>query len=98
MVPRTPLVHGLAQTDIKLMTSTKVVEIKADGVVVERDEKREAVRDIDTVVLATGARPVHPIPDAMQPLAPEVYLIGDARSPGSAMDAIAAGTEIGRRV
>ncbi|MBP1685933.1 MAG: hypothetical protein H6Q33_2076 [Deltaproteobacteria bacterium] len=98
MVPRAPLVHGLAQADIQLMTSTKVVEIKADGVVVERDEKREAVRDIDTVVLATGARPVHPIPDAMQPLAPEVYLIGDARSPGSAMDAIAAGTEIGRRV
>jgi NADPH-dependent 2,4-dienoyl-CoA reductase/sulfur reductase-like enzyme len=98
MVPRAPLVHGLEQAGIKLMTSTKVVEIRADGAVVERDGQLHSLRDIDSIVLATGARPANPVAEPLEQLAPEVHVIGDARNPGSAMDAIAAGMEVGRRV
>jgi len=98
MVPKAPIIHALEQAGITLLTSTKVVEITADGAVVERGGHRQAVRDIDTIVLAAGARSANPLACALEPLAPEVYLIGDAKNPGSAMDAIAAGMEIGRRV
>lgn len=98
MVPRDALLHGLAQTRVRAMTSTTVVEITAGGVVVERGGVRETLGGVDSVVLAVGVRPVRRLADELGDLDGEVHVIGDARRAGSAMDAVAAGYEVGRRI
>ncbi|HEX7410055.1 MAG TPA: FAD-dependent oxidoreductase [Candidatus Binatia bacterium] len=97
-VPRAALIHAFEQTQVTTMTATTVVEITSDSVVLERDGQRHVVRDIETVVLAAGVRPVSPLAEAVKNLVSEVHVIGDAGCPGSAMDAIAAGAGIGRQI
>ncbi|MFN8544707.1 MAG: FAD-dependent oxidoreductase [Candidatus Binatia bacterium] len=97
-VPRAALLHALAQTRVRTMTATRVVEITAEGVVVERDGARETLRGIESVVVAAGVRPVRQLADDLAEIVPELHVIGDARGGGSALDAIAAGFEVGRRI
>ena len=98
LVPRAPLLDALEHSRVTTRTATTVVEITAAGVVLECDGRRDTVRGIDTVVLATGARPANRLDEDIRDLVPDVHVIGDAGCPGSAMDAIAAGADIGGRV
>jgi len=98
LVPRAPLLDALEHSRVTTRTATTVVEITADGVVLECDGRRDTVRGIDTVVLATGARPANRLDEDIRDLVPDVHVIGDAGCPGSALDAIAAGADIGGRV
>jgi pyruvate/2-oxoglutarate dehydrogenase complex dihydrolipoamide dehydrogenase (E3) component len=97
-VPRDALLHALAQTRVRVMTGTRVVEITADAVVVERDGARETLGGTDSVVVAAGVRPTRQLADDLAGIVPELHVIGDARCSGSALDAIAAGFEVGRRI
>jgi len=52
----------------------------------------------DVVVLATGSGAAEGLRSAIDEIVPEVHVIGDARSPRGALDAIAEGREIGRAI
>ncbi len=97
-VPRDALLHGLAQTRARAMTATRVVEIAAEGVVVERDGVRETLRGVDRVVVAAGVRPTSELAGELAGAVAELHVIGDARSGASALDAVAAGFEVGRSI
>ena len=98
LVPRAPLIDALEHSRVTTRIATTVVEITADGVGLECDGRRDTVRGIDTVVLATGARPGSRLAEDIRDLVPDVHVIGDAGCPGSALDAIAAGADVGERV
>ena len=97
-VPRRWLLESLAQTSVKKLTSTRIVEIGVHGVVVEREGRREVLADVDTIVLALGAEPENRLARELEGKGAELYVIGDAQQPANALAAIAAGAEVGRRI
>lgn len=72
---------------INIMNETKVKEITAEGVKVERNEE-EILLNADTIVLATGSSPNTSIYNELKQNFAEVHLIGDAVSPAKVADAI----------
>jgi len=97
-VPRESLLHALGRTRVEIRTSTRIVGIGAEGVEVECGEHRDTLRAVDTVVLALGVAPVDELSDAFREVVAEVHVIGDAHRAANALDAIAAGAEIGGRI
>jgi NADPH-dependent 2,4-dienoyl-CoA reductase/sulfur reductase-like enzyme len=97
LVPRDVLLHGLSQTRVKTLTSTRIVEITSEGVVLEQGGRCETLA-VDTIVLALGVTSVNELADGIKDKVPAVHVIGDASRPSSALEAIAAGAEIARRI
>jgi NADPH-dependent 2,4-dienoyl-CoA reductase/sulfur reductase-like enzyme len=98
MLPRASLLDGLARTSVETMTSTRLVEIMSDAVVVERDGVQERLEGIDSVVLALGVTPASALAEAIGDTVSEAHVIGDASTPSNAMAAILAGAEVGRKI
>ncbi|MBL7119818.1 MAG: FAD-dependent oxidoreductase [Dehalococcoidia bacterium] len=95
---RTLLMERLRQSEAKILTSTTVKEIVEDGVVALRDGEEVAIRGMDLVIVAMGARSVDVLSDKIKDKVAEVYVIGDAKEPRKALEAIAEGAEIGRKI
>jgi len=72
-------------------------EITERGVVIEREGREELIPG-DTVVLATGANPVNSLYDQIKNRVREIHMIGDAKSPRKALEAVAEGLEVGRTI
>ncbi len=85
----------LKERNVKMLTSTPVKAITAQGVVISSDGEERTLEPVDTVVLATGARSVNDL-EAVTELVPEVYVIGDAASPGKMLQAVQQATEVAR--
>jgi 2,4-dienoyl-CoA reductase (NADPH2) len=94
---RWTVLQDLSRLGVRALTNTSAREITGEGVWVEREGKKNFM-PADTVVLATGAKPVDAFYPKIKHLAPEVYLIGDAKSPRKALEAVAEGFEIGRTI
>ncbi len=94
---RWTILQDLSRLGVRTLKNTSAREITDEGVWVEREGKRTFL-PADTVVLATGAKPVNELYGKIKDLAPEVYLIGDAKSPRKALEAVAEGFEVGRTI
>jgi len=92
------LMGRLRANDVKIITSATVREILDDGVVFTRNGVEETLRGMDTVVLAMGAKPVDELSHKIRDKVAEVYVIGDAKEPRKALQAIAEGAEIARAI
>jgi 2-enoate reductase len=77
----------LAQTQVEVLTRTKLVEITKTGAVVERNGMTEELA-ADSVVIATGFASNLPLRDALEEHVPEVVAIGDCAKPRNIDDAI----------
>lgn len=91
------LYHDLLRYGVELRTSSRVTAIEDDGVVVETDNRAEKIK-ADAVVLAVGARAENDLFYQLEGAAPEMYLIGDAREPRKAMEAIHEGFRVGNTI
>jgi len=98
MGPRDLLLERLRQNRVVALTSATTVEITADSVVVEHEGHRDTIGGMDTIVLAMGVTSVNELANVIKGKVPEVHVIGDAKTPGKALDAIAAGAEVGRLI
>ncbi len=58
----------------------------------------EIKKGMDHIVLACGARAVEDLSDKIRDKVPEVHVIGDAKQPRRALEAIAEGAEVGRAI
>jgi len=110
---RTLLMERLHEAQVKILTNRKVreiledgalvvetiVETKPDRTVVCRDgQKEEAIRGMRTIVLAMGAKSVDVLSTQLTGKVPEVYVIGDAKKPRKALEAIAEAAELARKI
>jgi len=98
MVPREALMRRLSETRVNVVTSAKIVEFTKGGVVVERRGQREPIESMDAIVLAMGVVSVNELADLVGEKIAEVHVIGDAKQPGKALEAIAAGAMVGRQI
>jgi 2,4-dienoyl-CoA reductase (NADPH2) len=81
------LMKSLGLMGVDLRSSTTLVEITDDSVVVEGDEGRQEI-PADTVVMAVGATSVNELAEQVKDDAIEVIVIGDAKEPRKINDAI----------
>lgn len=92
---RWAILQELARLEVKTLTHAAAREITPTGVVVEREGQKMLVPG-ETVVVATGARPVNALYEKVKERVAETYLVGDAKTPRTALEAVAEGFEAGR--
>jgi NADH dehydrogenase FAD-containing subunit len=93
------LMRRLREKGVTVMASATVKQITDDGAVVERKGREETIAGMKYVVLACGTRkPVDALRDTLADRVLEVHVIGDAKEPRRALEAIAEGSKVGRAI
>ena len=88
---RNPLTFKLEEYKVEERTSTKIKEVRKDGVVAEHDGKEEFL-EADMVIDAFGMRPNSELADAIyQKYAPITSIIGDCNKVGQIAEAVRGG-------
>ncbi len=88
----------LGELGVDVFLSTKVKEITDDGLILDVNGKEKVLTGMDNIILAMGSKPFDTLSEKLKEIVPEVYIIGDAKEPLSAMEATHAGADIGRTV
>lgn len=98
-INRIPLIQRLYAGGVNISTSTKVKEISETGVIVtEKDGTEKTYHNIDKIILACGAESVNNLYTDLKDLDKEIHLIGDAKEPRKALEAIEEGALVGRAI
>jgi thioredoxin reductase len=92
------LVQRLLNKGVRIITSAKVTGVLGDTVKYLIADKEETIRGIDTIVLALGTKPNDTLKEELDRNACLKFVIGDAREPRSAVEAIREGAEIARKI
>ena len=92
------LMDRLAQWGVKIITHARVKKITDNGVVVDRDGQEETIGGADSIVLALGTKSVNKLAEQLKGKVSEVHVIGDAKEPRKAMDAIHEGAKVARAI
>lgn len=94
---RWAMLQDLHRFGVKVLTGARAKEIQQDAVVVLRGEKEEKI-PCDSVVLAMGSSPQEDLSQRLVGMVPEIHVIGDAKGPRKALDAIWEGYDVGRSI
>ena len=93
---RSLLIRRLKEKGVGIILGGKVIEILPDGVKYVKEGREEALRGMNHVVLAIGA--VSENTWAQRITGIPTFVIGDAKHPRNALESIAEGWEIGRKI
>ena len=91
------ILQDLSRMGVKTLTQAVAQEINEEGVIIERKGSRMNIPG-DTVILATGAKSVNDLYEKAKDRVPQVFLIGDAKKPRKALEAVAEGMEVGNTI
>jgi len=94
---RWAMMQDVKRAGIEMRVATRALEITASSVRVETDGRIEEI-PVDTVVLAAGAQAFNPLQKALEKRRIPVQVVGDAKTPAKAFDAIHQGFAAGRNV
>lgn len=86
-ITRIDLLARLAKMDIQLHTGILITQITPDAVHGWNTHRQEVHFPGDAVILALGSTPINELATELKGRVPEVYLIGDARTPRRIMEA-----------
>ncbi|MCI8661010.1 MAG: FAD-dependent oxidoreductase [Lachnospiraceae bacterium] len=81
------MLDRLKKLGIPVHTGFIVTEIKKDRVIIQRGKERLEL-PADTVVLAAGSKPDDSLYEPLREKSSQVFIVGDAKTPGKVMDAI----------
>jgi len=84
---RWSMLADLKRSTVNCLDETKVIEIRAEGVLVENDGAQKVI-PADTVILAIGSRSNNELYLALQGKLESLSIIGDAAKPRKVLDAI----------
>jgi 2,4-dienoyl-CoA reductase (NADPH2) len=87
LTTRWTVLQDLRRSGVEMFSETVVRKITTQGVVVLSGNEERLI-EADTVVLAAGVSSVNSLYDALKGSVDELHLIGDAREPRKAFDAI----------
>lgn len=88
------MIKNLAENNVKVYTEAKCCNIGENSVIFEKEGKTEEIKDVDTVVIATGVKPNDTLSAYLEHNKYEYYVIGDAKKPGYAIDATQQAAEL----
>jgi len=89
-----PLMFKLEDYKVRLLTKTLAKEIKANGVLIERNGAEEFI-EADSMVIAVGLAAQNSFEAELKEFVPEVYAVGDCIKPGNILGAIHGGYKVG---
>jgi len=93
------LIDRLDEWKVRVITApvegVRLTAITDEGVIVIRDGQEETIA-ADSVVLALGTTPVNHLAEQLKGKVPEIHVIGDAKEPRQARDAISEGATVAR--
>jgi pyruvate/2-oxoglutarate dehydrogenase complex dihydrolipoamide dehydrogenase (E3) component len=92
------LIDRLAQSGVKTITGARVKKITDDGVVVDRNGQEETISGGGNVVLALGTKPVNELAEQLKGKVAEIHVIGDAKEPRKAVNAICEAAQVARQI
>jgi 2,4-dienoyl-CoA reductase-like NADH-dependent reductase (Old Yellow Enzyme family)/thioredoxin reductase len=79
----------LKRLGVKIVAGAKAIEVNDNGLKIQKDGS-DQLMPADSVVIATGSKSENAFA-SLKDLAPELYVIGDARMPRNALEAIKEG-------
>jgi 2,4-dienoyl-CoA reductase-like NADH-dependent reductase (Old Yellow Enzyme family)/thioredoxin reductase len=94
----TVLIPRLQRYGVKMVTGASIREITDGGVVVARDGREETISGIDQIIIAMGAKSVNDLAKQLEGKVAEVYIIGDAKEPRTALEATHEGAQAARMI
>ncbi len=92
------LLQRLSEYRVQIERFTPTIELLEDGAVVSKNGSEFRLEGFDTIVLALGRKSVDSLKNQLGHKIPELYVIGDAREPRQALEAIREGAEIGLKI
>jgi len=84
----------LEDYNVRLLTNTLAKEIKANGVLIERNDAEEFI-EADSIVIAVGSAAQTSLEAELKEFVQEVYAVGDCLKPGSILGAVHDGYKVG---
>jgi 2,4-dienoyl-CoA reductase (NADPH2) len=97
MTSRGVILGELERHGVRILVRTKVLALRPEGLRVLRDGREEII-PADTVVLALGVKSENYLAEVLKGKIGEVYLIGDASKPRTALEAIREGFLTGLQI
>ncbi|MDK2896593.1 MAG: hypothetical protein PWP04_713 [Candidatus Atribacteria bacterium] len=99
IITRLEILKELNKENIKTMTQTKCLDVQGSKIVYlcEADPSNSEIQG-DYLVFALGTRPNRGLYEALQDKVPEIYLVGDAKSPRKIYQAVLEGAAVARRL
>jgi 2,4-dienoyl-CoA reductase (NADPH2) len=94
LTTRWTILRDLRRSGVKMVGGAVAERITSQGLLVSVDGEKRLV-DADTVVLAVGVLPISDLYHSLEGHVAELYVVGDAREPRRALDAIQEGFETG---
>jgi 2,4-dienoyl-CoA reductase (NADPH2) len=94
LTTRWTVLQDLRRSGVKMVEGAVAERITPQGLLVSVNGEKSLV-DADTVVLAVGVSPINNIYHALKGHVAELYVVGDAREPRRAFDAMQEGFETG---
>jgi len=93
---RWTVVAELKRLGVEMSIGAKAIEVTEAGLKIQKDD-REELLPADSIVIATGSKSENALA-SIKDLAPEIYVIGDAKKPRNALEAIKEGFLVGLKV
>lgn len=87
----------LRRLGVTVLTAAAAVKASQEGVVVEKEEGTSFL-PADTIVIAAGSRSENRLVQAIESIVPDTQVIGDAKEPRKALEAIREGFLAGMRI
>ncbi len=87
---RWTVVAELRRLGVKTLTGTRAVEVTEEGVKVQKKEDQRTL-PADSVVIAVGVTPENRLAEKIGQLVTEIQVIGDAKKPRNALEALREG-------
>ena len=87
----------LKRLGVRVLTGAKAIEVRAEGLEIEKGEKRDLL-EADSIVIAAGTEPLDKLKNEIGDLVQEIITIGDAKEPRKALDAVREGFLTGLKI
>ena len=84
----------LKRLGVRVITETTAVGVTPEGLEIDRRGSIDLLA-ADSIVIAAGSRPENALADKLKGSVPEVLVVGDAKMPRNALEAIREGFEAG---
>lgn len=87
-----PMMGRLAAMGVKILTKTKLVELKDGTAVIETNGEQSTLEGFTNVIYAVGSKSNNVLFEEIKDCGKKVTVIGDANQPGQALEAVREGT------
>jgi len=96
--PRQLLLERLREKDVRFINRATTKEIWDDAVLLDKDGQEISISGLDSIIISRGAKSADELSGKIRDEVAEVYVVGDAKTPRKALEAIAEGAQVGRLI